>query len=324
MKPDRNLALELVRLTEAAALASAHFMGKGDKEGADQASVSAMRKMFDTIDIAGTVVIGEGEKDEAPMLYIGEKVGSGRGPKVDVAVDPIDGTRSLSEGGPGAISTVALAEGGMFFKCGPIVYMDKIAVGPQAAGVIDLDLGPTENLKRVTQAKGKDITDLTVVILDRPRHKDLIEEIRKAGARIRLIRDGDVAAALMTSFDETGIDLLLGVGGAPEAVLAAAALRCLGGEIQAKIWPRSEEERRAALEYGLDPQKILTTADLARGEELFFAATGVTNGELLRGVRRAQGKIFTHSLVTRSQSGTVRYIEAVHSLARLKEIGAEF
>lgn len=315
--PDRNLALELVRVTEAAALAAGRWLGRGDRNGADQAAVNAIRLVLNSVAMDGVVVIGEGEKDHAPMLYNGERLGSGHEPQVDIAVDPIDGTRLLSLGRTGAISVVALSERGTMYNPGPVLYMDKIAVGPEAKGVIDINAPVESNLRRIAQAKGMDVHDLTVVILDRPRHENLIREVRKAGARIRLITDGDISGALMTALPETGIDVLMGVGGSPEAVVAACALKCLGGEIQCKLWPRDDEERQAAITAGYALDKVLTTDDLVKGDNVFFAATGVTNGELLRGVRYFGGGARTHSVVMRSKSGTVRFVEATHRWDKL-------
>ncbi|WP_376790171.1 class II fructose-bisphosphatase [Thermoflexus sp.] len=319
-EPDRNLALELVRVTEAAALAAGRWMGRGDRNAADRAAVEAMRLMLRSIDMDGVVVIGEGEKDEAPMLYNGERIGNGRPPQVDVAVDPIDGTRLLALGRPGAIAVVALSERGTMFSPGRIVYMNKLAVGPEAREVIDLDAPIPENLRRIAWAKGKHVDDLTVVILERDRHADLIREVRAAGARIKLITDGDVSAALMTAFPDSGIDVLVGIGGSPEAVITAAALKCLGGEIHARLWPRNEEERRFAAEMGYDLQRILTADDLVRGDNIFFAATGITDGEILRGVRYTGNGARTHSVVMRSRSGTIRFVEADHRWDKLMRI----
>ncbi len=319
-EPDRNLALELVRVTEAAALAAGRWMGRGDRNAADRAAVEAMRLMLRSIDMDGVVVIGEGEKDEAPMLYNGERIGNGRPPAVDVAVDPIDGTRLLALGRPGAIAVVALSERNTMFNPGRIVYMSKLAVGPEAREVIDLDAPVAENLQRIARAKGKDLDDLTVVILERERHADLIREVRAAGARIKLITDGDISAALMTAFPESGIDVLIGIGGSPEAVITAAALKCLGGEIHARLWPRDEEERRFAAEMGYDLQRVLTADDLVRGDNIFFAATGITDGEILRGVRYTGEGARTHSIVMRSRSGTIRFIEAYHRWDKLMRI----
>lgn len=317
---DRNLALELVRVTEAAAMAAARFMGRRDKEAADQAAVDAMRYTLNSVDMDGVVVIGEGEKDEAPMLYIGEQVGNGTLPAVDVAVDPIDGTTLLANGRPGAISVVAIAErGSLLFTHLP--YMEKIAVGPKAKGRIDLKAPVLENLRRIAEAEGRDIHDLTVVILDRPRHEQLMKEVKEAGARIKLISDGDVAPAIMAALEEeTGIDAVMGIGGAPEAVVAACALKCLGGDIQGRLWPRDGAERRLAEAEGHDVEQVLTLDDLCRGQNVFVAVTGITDGELLRGVRYQGAWARTSSLVMRSASGTVRWIEAKHDLRRLREI----
>jgi fructose-1,6-bisphosphatase II len=319
---DRNLAMELVRTTEAAALAAARWVGRGDKTAADQAAVNAMRRMLSTVHMKGVVVIGEGEKDKAPMLYIGEEVGTGEPPEGDLAVDPIDGTRLCANGMPGAVSVVALAERGSMYYPPGIVYMNKIAVGPEAARAIDITRSPTENLHRIADAKRMSVRLLTVVVLDRPRHQDLIEEIRRAGARIKLITDGDVAGALMTAFPETGVDVLMGIGGSPEAVVAAAALKCVGGAIQCTLYPRDEEERRAAEAAGLDLNKVLHTDDLVRSDNVFFAVTGITSGDLLDGVRFTHDGARTHSLVMRSRTGTIRRIEAEHRLGKLREYEA--
>ncbi len=319
-KPDRNLALELVRVTEAAAMTAARWMGRGNKEGADQAAVDAMRFMLSTVEMDGVVVIGEGEKDEAPMLYNGERVGTGRPPQVDVAVDPIDGTRLLSLGRSNALSVVAISERGTMFDPGKIVYMQKIAVGPAARGAIDIEAPVAENLRRIAKAKGMHVSDLTVVVLDRPRHQQLVQEIREAGARIRLITDGDVAGAVMAAMDGTGVDVLMGIGGTPEGVIAACALKCLEGEIQGKLWPRNEEEARWAADHGLDINRVLSIDDLVQGDNVFFAATGITDGELLRGVHYFSGGAKTHSLVMRARSGTIRYVEATHRWDKLSRI----
>jgi fructose-1,6-bisphosphatase II len=316
-KPDRNLALELVRATEAAALAAGRWMGRGDKIGADQAAVDAMRLSLNSIVMDGVVVIGEGEKDKAPMLYNGEVLGTGDPPPVDIAVDPIDGTRLTSLGLSGALSVVALSERGTMYFPGSIVYMNKIAVGPEAKEVIDINAPVEENLQKVAQAKKRDVDDLTVVILDRPRHEQLISEVRAAGARIKLIPDGDISGGLMTATEDTGLDLLMGIGGSPEAVVTACALKCMGGEIQCKLWPRNEEERQKALDEGLDLERVLTTDDLAQGDNVFFAATGVTDGELLQGVKYFGSGAKTYSIVMRSKSGTVRLVEAVHKWEKL-------
>jgi fructose-1,6-bisphosphatase II len=316
-KPTRNLALDLVRVTEAAALAAARHMGRGDKVKGDQAAVDAMRLVLNSIDMAGVIVIGEGEKDEAPMLYNGEQLGSGNGPQLDIAADPIDGTRLLALGRSNSISTVALAERGTMFNPGPIVYMYKIAVGPEARGHIDLQAPVQENLRSVARAKGAGVDDLTVVILDRPRHEQLIAEVRAAGARIRLITDGDVAGALMTAWPASGIDLLVGIGGTPEGVLAASALKCMGGEIQGRLHPRSPQEAEAAEAQGYQLNKVLGTDDLVSGEDIFFAVTGITDGELLDGVKYTGNGASTSSLVMRSLTGTVRKIIATHRWDRL-------
>jgi fructose-1,6-bisphosphatase II len=315
-KPDRNLAMEMVRVTEAAALAAGRWVGRGEKEGADQSAVDAMRLMLDTVSMDGIVVIGEGEKDEAPMLYNGEKVGNGEGPAVDVAVDPIDGTRLLSKGMGNALSVVAVAERGTMFDPGPAVYMEKLAVGPEAAEAIELDAGPEENVRKVARAKGIDPEDVSVVVLDRPRHEDLVTRIRKAGARVRFITDGDVAGAILAATSDTA-DILMGVGGTPEGVVAACALTCVGGAIQGKLYPRDDGERQALLDAGYDLEKTLTTSELVSGKEVFFAATGVTDGALLRGVRYRADRALTYSMVMRSHSGTVRHIDSTHQIEKL-------
>jgi fructose-1,6-bisphosphatase II len=317
--PDRNLALELVRTTEAAAMAAGRWMGRGDKNAADQAAVVAMRMIFNTINMDGVVVIGEGEKDHAPMLYNSERLGSGIPPLVDIAVDPIDGTRLTSLGLPGAISVVAVAERGTMYNPQHIVYMNKIAVGPQAKGAVSLDAPVKDNVRRVARALDKDLNDVTVVVLDRPRHETLLKEIRAAGARIKLIPDGDVSGGLMSAFEESGADMLMGIGGSPEAVITACALKCLGGEIQCKLWPRDEEERRRAMEIGLELDRVFTTDDLVRGENVFFVATGITDGEWLRGVKYSSKGIRTTSVVMRSRSGTVRTVDAVHRAEKLAQ-----
>jgi fructose-1,6-bisphosphatase class II len=312
---DRNLALEVVRVTEAAALSSARLMGRGDEKAADQAAVDAMRQAFNGVAINGTVVIGEGERDEAPMLYIGERVGGGDGaPEVDIALDPLEGTTICANGGPNALSVIAIAEKGNFLHC-PDTYMDKIAVGPVGKGVVDIDKSPTENLKALAKAKGAGVEDLTVIILYRPRHEALIKEVREAGARIRLISDGDVSAAIATTKPETGIDLLLGIGGAPEGVLAAAALRCVGGEMQGRLKPRNPQEIERAQAMGIkDINKKFTIEELANGE-VMFAATGVTDGDYLDGVHFFPGGATTHSVVMRSKTRTMRFINATHHFA---------
>lgn len=317
--PDRNLALDLVRVTEVAALSAARWMGRGDKYGADNAAVEAMRIVLQSVPMDGIVVIGEGEKDKAPMLYNGEKIGDGSPPQLDIAVDPIDGTTPTAMGRGGALSVIAVAERGTMFDPGPCFYMEKIAVGPEGAGVIDLNRSPTENLAALAEVKGVSIRDLTAVILDRDRHKDLIDEVRAAGARIRLITDGDVAGAMSTAWLESGSDILFGIGGTPEGIIAAAALKCMGGEIQGRLWPRNDEERETALKQGYDFDKVLTTNDLVSSDNCFFAATGVTDGELMRGVRFSSRGAYTQSLVMRSKSGTVRKVDAHHRLEKLQE-----
>src|SRR5512147_27735 len=320
--PTRNLALELARVTEAAALAAGRFMGRGDKEAADAAAVNAMRIVLQTVDMNGIIVIGEGEKDNAPMLYNGEKVGNGMEPDVDVAVDPIDGTRPLAFGRTNSLATVAIAPRGTMFDPGPFVYMNKLAVGPEAKGAINIEKSITENLRAIAKAKGKDVEDLTTIILDRPRHNEMIAEIRRAGARIRIIPDGDVAAALMTAWPDTGVDVLLGVGGTPEGVLAACALRAMGGEIQGKLYARDEDELRRGREAGYDFDRVLTMDDLVSSEDVFFAATGITDGELLKGVRYFGDGASTDSLVVRGLTGTVRHIDATHRLTKLDKFSA--
>jgi fructose-1,6-bisphosphatase II len=307
--------MELVRVVEAAALASARWMGRGKKDEADDAATTAMRGVFDTVPMKGTVVIGEGEMDEAPMLYIGEKLGTGYGPRVDVAVDPLEGTNIVAAGGWNALAVIAIADHGCLLNA-PDMYMNKIAVGPEAVGKVDINASVTDNLKAVAKAKNKDIQDVVATCLDRPRHEKIIREIREAGARIRLINDGDVAAAINTAFDKTGVDILFGIGGAPEGVLAAVALKCLGGELQGQLLPQNDEEAERCKSMGLDVSKILLMDDLVRGEDAIFAATGVTEGELLRGVQFKGGYGTTHSLVMRAQSGTVRFIEGRHSLKK--------
>ncbi|MBN9390611.1 MAG: class II fructose-bisphosphatase [Chloroflexi bacterium] len=316
-KIDRNLSLELVRVTEAAAMAAARLMGRGDKDAADGAAVQAMRIALSSVGMDGTVVIGEGEKDQAPMLFIGEKIGTGEPPKVDIAVDPIDGTRLLAGGLPNAISVVALAEEGSLYHSPGIFYMNKIAVGPAAKGHIDLDQSVEWNIKSVAQAKKMDVSELTVVILERPRHEQLIREVRQAGARIKLITDGDVAGSIMTALDGTGVDILMGIGGSPEAVISACALKCIGGDIQCRLYPRDDDEKRQASEMGADFNKLFTINDLAKGENIFVSLTGITNGELVAGVKYHENGLETHSLVMRSKSGTVRDVRARHRLDKL-------
>jgi len=317
--PDRNIAIDLVRVTEAAALAAARWMGRGDKESADQAAVDAMRLMLDTVDMDGIVVIGEGEKDEAPMLCNGERIGNGQPPAVDVAVDPIDGTTLTAKGQNGALAVVALAERGTMFDPGPCVYMEKIAAGEEARGVLDLDAPIAENLKRLGRAKKTSVDDLTVLVLDRPRHDGIVDQVREAGARIRFIPDGDVEGAIAAARDGSGVDLYVGTGGTPEGVIAACAMKCLGGELQGRLAPRSDEERDAALQGGYDVDSILTADDLVAGNDVFFAATGITDGDLLRGIRYRGESAVTTSIVMRSRSGTVRLMDAYHRLERLAQ-----
>ncbi|HLF01962.1 MAG TPA: class II fructose-bisphosphatase [Anaerolineales bacterium] len=318
-QPERNLALELARVTEAAALAAGRFMGRNDKPAADQAAVNAMRLVLNSVEMDGIVVIGEGEKDKAPMLYNGERLGTGRPPELDIAVDPIDGTRLLALGRANSLATVAISDRHTMWNPGPFVYMNKIAVGPAGKGMIDIEAPPTVNLRSVARARGCDVRDLTIVILDRDRHTELIDEVRKAGARIRLITDGDVAGALMTAWPDSGIDLLMGVGGTPEGVISACALKSMGGEIQGKIYPRNQEEIDKGKALGYDLSKVFTIEDLVAGDNVFFAATGITDGELLDGVKYAGHGARTHSLVMRSKSGTVREIIAQHQLDKLMQ-----
>lgn len=314
---DRELALELVRVTEIAALASAQWMGRGRKNEADEAATNAMRMMFDSVTINGTVVIGEGEMDEAPMLYIGEKVGNAATPEVDVAVDPLEGTNILAKGLPNAMSVIAIADRGNLLHA-PDMYMEKLAVGPRAAGLVHLDSPIEETLEIVAKASNKKVKECVVMILERPRHKKLIEAVRRTGARVRLIGDGDVSSAISTAFDDTGIDLCVGIGGAPEGVIAAAALKCLGGEMQARLVPEDEDEYQRCVKMGItDPRRILKMDDLVKGDDAIFSATGVTDGELLRGVRIYGGeRAETHSVVMRAKTGTVRFIRAIHNIAK--------
>jgi fructose-1,6-bisphosphatase II len=315
--PDRNLAMELVRVTEAAALAASRWMGRGDKEGADGAAVDAMRLVLGTVPMDGIVVIGEGEKDEAPMLFNGEEIGDGTPPRTDIAVDPIDGTTLTSLGRGNAIAVIAVSERDTMFDPGPCVYMEKIAVGPESVGTIDINKSAAENLRSVAEAKGESVRDVTALILDRDRHGSLIKEVRNAGARIRLIPDGDVAGAISTAWPESGADILFGIGGTPEGVITAAALKCMGGELQGKLWPRNDDERSAALAAGYDLDRVLTQDDLVNSDNCFFAATGITDGELLKGVHYDQRGATTQSLVMRSKSGTVRQVNARHRLDKL-------
>ncbi len=320
--PDRNLALELVRVTEAGAMAAGRWVGRGDKEGGDGAAVDAMRQLVSSVSMRGVVVIGEGEKDEAPMLYNGELVGNGDGPDCDFAVDPIDGTTLMSKGMPNAISVLAVAERGAMFDPSAVFYMEKIAVGPDAADAIDITAPIGENVRRVAKSKNASVSDVTVCILDRPRHLDLIQQVRDTGARIRLISDGDVAGAIAAARPDSGTDLLVGIGGTPEGIIAAAAMRCMGGALQGKLWPKDDEERQKAIDAGHDLDRVLTTEDLVSGDNVFFCATGVTDGDLLRGVRYYGGGASTQSIVMRSKSGTVRMIDAYHRLTKLREYSA--
>ena len=318
---ERNLAMELVRVTEAAAMSAVIHMGKGDKELVDGAAVDAMRHTLDGIAMDGVVVIGEGEKDEAPMLYNGERIGDGSEPRVDIAVDPIDGTTLLSKGLPGAIAVIAMSGRGTMNCPREVFYMNKIAVGPAARDVIDIDAPVSDNLQKIAKALGKSVSEVTVVLLDRPRHADLLAEIRSAGARVKMISDGDVAAGIQAALPDSGIDVLLGIGGTPEGVITAAAIRCTGGAIQCKPWPRDEAERQKCLDAGLDLEHVYETEELVGGEDVFFAATGASTGELLRGVRPVGGsRNVTHSLVMRSRSGTIRWIDSIHDFSRLNKV----
>jgi fructose-1,6-bisphosphatase II len=315
--PDRNLAMELVRVTEAAAMAAARWVGRGDKNGADGAAVNAMRRLIGSVSMNGVVVIGEGEKDNAPMLFNGERVGDGSGPEADVAVDPIDGTTLAAKGMPNALAVLAVAERGAMYDPSAVFYMDKLVVGPDGADIIDINAPIGVNLAWLAKAKGEKVGDLTVCILDRPRHDKLVDDVRQAGARIVFISDGDVAGAIMAAREGTGIDLLAGIGGTPEGIIAACAVTCLGGEIQGKLWPRDEDERRRALDAGHDLDQVLTTGDLVTGENIFFCATGITDGEMLEGVRYTPQGPTTHSIVMRSKSGTIREVRSEHRLAKL-------
>ena len=314
--PDRNLALELVRVTEAAAMAAARKMGYGDKELVDQAAVDAMRAVLGSVSMTGVVVIGEGEKDNAPMLYNGEEIGNGTPPQVDIAVDPVDGTSLTAKSMPNAIAVVALSDRGTMFDPGPCVYMEKLVVGREGAGVVDFEAPMGDNLRALAKAKGGEVPDITVCLLDRPRHEGIVAEVREAGARIKLIPDGDVAGAIMAARDGTGVDVLVGIGGTPEGVIAACALKCLDGALFGRLWPRDDGERRRALDAGYDLDRVLTIDDLVAGENVFFAATGVTDGELLRGVRFEHQEVVTQSLSMRSKSGAVRLVETRHQLGR--------
>jgi fructose-1,6-bisphosphatase II len=320
--PDRNLAMELMRATEAAALAAGRWMGRGDKNAADGAAVEAMRVVLSSVRMEGVVVIGEGEKDEAPMLYNGEQIGDGSPPSMDIAVDPVDGTTLTALGRGGAIAVIAMSERGTMFDPGPCVYMEKIAAGPAAADVIDIDAPVKTNLDAVAKALGEKVSDVTAVVLDRDRHADIIRDCREAGARIRLIPDGDVAGAISVAWRNSGNDILFGVGGTPEGVIAACALKALGGSIQGKLWPRNDEERKSAVDAGYDLDKVLMLDDLVSGDDVFFAATGITDGELLRGVRYWGEGASTQSLVMRSKSGTIRIIEAQHHWTKLRRYSA--
>ncbi|MFI9390817.1 class II fructose-bisphosphatase [Streptomyces bauhiniae] len=320
--PDRNLALELVRVTEAAAMAAGRWVGRGDKNGADGAAVRAMRTLVSTVSMNGVVVIGEGEKDEAPMLFNGEQVGDGTGPEVDIAVDPIDGTTLTAKGMANAIAVLAAAERGAMFDPSAVFYMDKLVTGPEAADFVDIDAPVSVNIRRVAKAKRRTPEDVTVVILDRPRHEGVIKEIRDTGARIKLISDGDVAGSILSLREGTGIDLLLGIGGTPEGIISACAVKCLGGTIQGKLWPKDDEERERAIAAGHDLDRVLTTDDLVSGENVFFVATGITDGELMRGVRYRSETATTDSIVMRSKSGTVRKIESEHRLSKLRAYSA--
>jgi fructose-1,6-bisphosphatase II len=315
--PDRNLALELVRVTEAAAMAGGRWVGRGDKNGADQAAVNAMRRLISSVAMNGVVVIGEGEKDDAPMLFNGERVGTGEGPEADVAVDPIDGTTLTAMGMPNALAVMAVADRGSMYDPSAVFYMEKLAAGPDIADVVDITIPAGENIRRAAKAKGERPADITVCILDRPRHDNLVKEVREAGARIKFISDGDVAGAIMAAREGTGIDLLLGIGGTPEGIITACALKCTGGVLQGRLWPKDDEERQKAIDAGHDLDRVLLTDDLVTGDNVFFVATGVTDGELLQGVRYRAGSATTHSMVMRSKSGTIRSIQSEHRLTRL-------
>ncbi|MDT0377943.1 class II fructose-bisphosphatase [Streptomyces sp. DSM 42041] len=320
--PDRNLALELVRVTEAGAMASGRWVGRGDKNGADGAAVKAMRTLVSTVAMNGVVVIGEGEKDEAPMLFNGERVGDGHGAECDVAVDPVDGTTLTAKGMGNAVSVLAVAERGAMFDPSAVFYMDKLVTGPEAAEFVDINAPASVNVRRVAKAKGLAPEDVTVVVLDRPRHEGIVKEIRESGARIKFISDGDVAGAIMAVREGTGVDMLLGVGGTPEGIIAACAIKCLGGTLQGKLWPKDEAEKQHALDAGHDLDRVLETDDLVRGDNVFFVATGITDGDLLRGVRYRAETAYTQSLVMRSKSGTIRQIDSTHRLAKLRAYSA--
>ncbi|WP_433008440.1 class II fructose-bisphosphatase [Kribbella sp. CA-294648] len=320
--PDRNLALELVRVTEAAAMAAGRWVGRGDKNGADGAAVNAMRTLIGTVGMNGVVVIGEGEKDNAPMLYNGEQVGSGDGPECDVAVDPVDGTTLVAKGMANGIAVMAVAPRHTMYDPSAVFYMEKLVVGPEAADVVDIRLPVAENIRRVAKAKGSSVDDVTVVLLDRPRHDDLAAQIRATGARIKFISDGDVAGAVEAARPDTGLDMLVGIGGTPEGIIAACAMKCMGGMIQGRLWPKDDDERQKAIDAGHDLDRVLSTDDLVSGDDCFFVATGITDGELLRGVRYRSSIARTHSLVMRSRSGTIRSIESEHQLAKLRAYSA--
>jgi fructose-1,6-bisphosphatase II len=322
LAPDRNLALELVRVTEAAAMAAGRWVGRGDKHGADGVAVHAMRVLISTVGMQGVVVIGEGEKDNAPMLYNGEEVGDGTGPECDVAVDPIDGTTLAAKGMTNAVSVLAVSPRGSMYDPSAVFYMEKLITGAEAADVVDIRFPISENIAQVAKAKGSAPEDVTVVLLDRPRHEQIVEEIRATGARIKFITDGDVAGAIMAARPDTGVDLLLGVGGTPEGIIAACAMKCMGGVIQGRLWPTDDEERQRAIDAGHDLDAVLTTDDLVTGDDCFFVATGITDGELMRGVRYRAGGASTHSLVMRSRSGTIRSITSEHKLAKLRAYSA--
>ncbi|MEV3854353.1 class II fructose-bisphosphatase [Streptomyces sp. NPDC050095] len=320
--PDRNLALELVRVTEAAAMAAGRWVGRGDKNGADGAAVRAMRTLVSTVSMNGVVVIGEGEKDEAPMLFNGERIGDGSGPECDIAVDPIDGTTLTAKGMPNAVAVLAAADRGTMFDPSAVFYMDKLVAGPEAADYVDINAPVAVNVRRVAKAKRATPEDVTVVILDRPRHEGIIKEVREAGARIKLISDGDVAGSILAVQEDNGVDLLLGIGGTPEGIISACAIKCLGGVIQGKLWPKDDEERQRALDAGHDLDRVLSTDDLVSGENVFFVATGITDGELLPGVRYGSERAHTSSLVMRSKSGTIRQIDSTHRLSKLRAYSA--
>ena len=316
--PDRNLAMELVRVTEAAAMSAGRWVGRGDKNGGDGAAVDAMRKLIGTVSMNGVVVIGEGEKDQAPMLYNGEHVGDGTGPFCDVAVDPIDGTTLMAKGMPNALAVMAVSERGSMYDPSAVFYMDKLAVGPESVDVVDITAPVAENIRRVAKAKNSDVADVIVCILDRPRHEKLAQEVRDAGARIHFISDGDVAGAISAAREATGVDMLMGIGGTPEGIITACALKCMGGGMQARLWPRDDEERERAIDAGHDLDRILRNDDLVTGDNVFFVATGITDGDLLRGVHYRSGGATTQSLVMRSRSGTIRQIESWHRLEKLR------